>query len=36
MHGVGYMQGLTVRRTHLGGDMGEWLPEAYVASGPLA
>jgi hypothetical protein len=30
------MQGLTVRRTCLGGDVGERLLKAYVASGPLA
>jgi hypothetical protein len=35
MHWLGCMQGLTVRRTHLGGDEGERLREAYVASAPL-
>ena len=35
MHGLGCMQGLTVRRTYLGGDIGERLPEAYGASAPF-
>jgi hypothetical protein len=35
MHGLSCTQGLTVRWTRLGGDMGERLREAYGASAPF-